>query len=442
MKWACCGLVLSAASVAAWAVEPTTQPAALTKSKSDDARYLQHLRKMLDEGTQVGKSHLQAAQRQFEAAQRLRGESDPRLQYGYGLVLLRQFQFPAAAEQFAAAAKHPNTPFLPAWRALVWSSLNAKQQDEALKRLADFARFLNDAPAEVADKAAKGDAALWIGQVVEALRKTADSPAQVETIAKLDLLLQDLLGDDLLTEYEQGQWFVQGRYAQLSQDLERLRRQTANQQQVGKQAQQERIALDREGVQQKKETLARTADDWKKWLDEQTADFDKQLGQLEKDYNHLDGRAKSLAQSSLLAAREITLLRLRTNIGQKSSPRQLALDQLIGQRELQIVRYQTDQTANTQQMNLIRQKALQVLDQRAAAVRRYELATGQIVKQNESLKKWNDRLKKEAQRVAESPVGKSTKLSTLESRLRAFGTYVELDLETEKERLLASFAAP
>jgi len=98
---------------------------------------------MLDEGFQSGPKHLQAAQKKLAAARTLAGE-DPRIDFAYGLVLLRHGQSRQAAAQFELAIGRPGATYQPAWKALIWTHLTDRQYEKGLGRLDEFAASVRE----------------------------------------------------------------------------------------------------------------------------------------------------------------------------------------------------------------------------------------------------------------------------------------------------------
>src|SRR5262245_7096711 len=92
---------------------------------------IEAIKNLLDEGFASGPKHLPVAQKKYQVARKVAGE-DPRLDYAYGLVLLKQAQHKQALVQFEAAIGRPGPAYWPAWQALIWGRLVERQHEKGL----------------------------------------------------------------------------------------------------------------------------------------------------------------------------------------------------------------------------------------------------------------------------------------------------------------------
>ena len=86
----------------------------------------------------------------------------------------------------------------------------------------------------------------------------------------------------------------------------------------------------------------------------------------------------------------------------------------------------------------VRRQAIAVFGNRKKAIAEFEKATGQLVKQNASLRKWELRLKAEEGRNNEKSKKGPQSARLRRTRLGSLGTYIPLDLESERNRILDS----
>ncbi|HVV99359.1 MAG TPA: hypothetical protein VHB77_03395, partial [Planctomycetaceae bacterium] len=166
--------------------------------------------------------------------------------------------------------------------------------------------------------------------------------------------------------------------------------------------------------------------------------IEKQLTQLERDYLYLDRRLGSLSQSIALANRELLMLETRAiatnqnpNLGGIVTPLQLA----IQNRKAAVFGYQLDYNATAARMSSTVEQAGALLKRRALAVEQYETATGQLMKKNNQLERWSIRLGEKKKKLQHQVPAKDLQ-ENFERKLGAFRTYVELDLEAERVRIL------
>jgi hypothetical protein len=90
----------------------------------------------------------------------------------------------------------------------------------------------------------------------------------------------------------------------------------------------------------------------------------------------------------------------------------------------------------------VKAAARAVLGQRQVAIAQYQRATGQLVKKSESLKAWEKRLAAEAKSAAEPATGKTARDRAIGTTAASLSTYVPMNLDHEKQRLLESLGKP
>ncbi|MSR58052.1 MAG: hypothetical protein EXS05_10290 [Planctomycetaceae bacterium] len=410
------------------------------------------VREMLDDGFESGPKRLPAAKARFAAAQKLT-KGDPRLDYAFALVLLRQSQWKPAVAQFAAAAEQPGTPYWIAWQGLIWGQFVDKQYEKGLDRLDDFAAIVSKAgpvtdSGETTEEHAETtepqrDAASWIGQVLAVLDLLPDAKKREDLVAQHTAHLRKTLGDDLWEAVELGRGIMLGREFELAkqtaeaQSTAEKKLARRNEEQAGK------LSGRLDDLDEQKEKAAKSAEDWKQWLEDNLTKSDKQLGLLEKDYNFLDKRRESLDQSITLLGRELTLLDLQTNMSNQQGVfgRNLSAEQQVIRRRNQLLNYQIEYNATIGRMSQVSQQGRVAMQQRAAIVQKYEKATGQLVKKTTDLEKWTSRAndKKQKLEVKASGKAKGAKATPDRKIVQTFKTLLPFDLEDQKAQVLEDF---
>jgi len=392
----------------------------------------------------MGPRHLQDAEKHLAQARRV-APGDPRTDYVHGLVLLKQSQVRLAVVQFEAAVKHDGGSYYwPAWQAAIWGYLVDKQYELGLKKLDEFAVFVQNAEAPDEVSEAQRAAAHWIGQLIESLTRCVDSRKLHDLLVDHQVHLLDTFGRELSESVEAGRESIRDREFQLAQAAGAARQIADKEKARRRQDKNARLEKDIEGLGKAKDDAVKSAEEWKEWIDEVLAKADKQLGLLERDYKFLDQRAQSLMQSITLVGQEITSLEfglstmnLRTAnfLGAQNAQFQLQ------QRQNQMFGYQLDYNATVGRLSNVAQQGNLAMQQRTDAIKRYETATGQLVKKNADLDKWTARLKDEKQKLTvQAPVAKGGKKAPADKKQQfTLKTYLPLDLEVEKERVLASF---
>jgi hypothetical protein len=411
----------------------------------DEAALAGHLKNAFEEGYKAGPGRLQEAQKHLALARRL-APADPRVDFASGLVFLKQSQLKPASAQFDAAVRRAGAPCWPAWQAAIWARLVEKQYEPGLKKLVQFAEMVQDSEKSDEVSEAQRDAARWTGQVLEALALSADSKKVHDLLAVYQMKVLKAFDDELAESLEAGRESLRDRALELEQAAGASRNMADVKKERRRQDKTARLDKGLEGLGKTRETTAKTAEEWKAWLDDVLAKSDKQLGLLERDYRFLEQRAQSLTQSMILVGREITALEL--TLGNQhpraanSIARQNGQMQLM-QRQNQMLEYQWDYNATIGRQQQIAEQADLAMQERAGAVDRYEAATGELVRKNADLDKWTARLNGEKKKLTiQKPAAGNGKKGAADQKPQlTLKSYLPLDLDVERNRVLASFAS-
>lgn len=324
----------------------------------------------------------------------------------------------------------------PAWQALIWGQLVDKQYDHAFKRLAEFAGIVQQAekPDEISET--QRSTALWIGQILESVVRCDDSKKLRDLVDDPESRLREVLGEVLANSLEDGREVIRERENESaggSDEAQGTLEQTRN-----RRKQEQAAALDKDlaGVKKSKESAAKTADEWKTWLDDALAKFDKQLDQLERSYRDLDKQATASMEAYTNTGRAVTAYSISPLPG---------MNLLELRNQMETYRMQYNLTAG--RMSEVSQQAAQTVEQRTAAVDRYQEATGQIVQKNAQLDKWSSRMNdKKKKLVAKKPAAKTGPVDKPtpadKKQQRALRIFLPLDMEGQRDRLLDTFKSP
>jgi tetratricopeptide (TPR) repeat protein len=397
---------------------------------------------LLEEGFATGTGKSAEAHRNAVAAQRL-APTDPRVNYAYGLVLMKLAQHTNARALFEAAVKQPGPAYWPAWQASIWTALANRQYETGLKQLDEFAVLVARPATDPDARRSQRDAAVWIGQIIEALDKTVEQPKRTrDRIARSEDHIRKSFNDELHDAFHAGREVVRDRYDEATGEMALREEAAAKKEERDLQDESAKVASDLGKVEQQKENTARTAEELKKQMEDQVAALDKQLGELERDYKALEKRAESIQRSYILAGREVTVLQLQTT---GNGPSQTAPggavtrnQQLLQQRQNEMAAYELEYNATSFRMGQVAQAARGVVVQRAAVIRDYELATGQLVKKNAALDKWSSRLSDKKKKLT-SATAKARTATPTDVRIKSIATLVPFDLDEEKNNVLKSF---
>jgi hypothetical protein len=426
--------VLCASAIAAADKKEKKADAGAAKAATGSSTSLvDELKAAFDEGLVFGASRLKEAHKHLALAKKLAPSGDWRIDYAAGLIYLRQSQVNPAIAQFEAAAKPEPTVNWPAWKALIWSHFVARHNDEGLQALDRFAVVVKNAgqPGEFSDE--KRDAARWIGQLLESLARCGESLKLRNRVEEQEARLVEILGEELAESIELGREIIRERELELGRESDA----DDAQETARRKKEAARIGKKSAGIKDTKEKNARTADEWKTWLDQTLSTINKQLDKLEAQYQDCEQQAALSMQSYFRA----------TMTGTPRGP--LGTNVLDKMNELETWRAQYN--VAVARRSAVIEQALLALQQRDTAIRDYQQATGKIVNENAALDKWSGRLKNQKQKLdVDQPGGQLAKKGKAGNPKPApadkkqqftLKTFLPLNLEDERDRVLESYAA-
>lgn len=407
---------------------------------ADRAAFVGHLRDMLYQGLRLGRDGLASAEEHYRAARKL-SDRDPRLHYGFGLILWKNVRYDDALARFEEAIDRADPPYWPAWQTTIRLRISRRDSDAALQQILELSRQLQRQTAGSVTSPEDLDCAKWMGRLVAYLEQPdKEVPIDADAVARCDNTIGERLSGNLLllNAYRDGKSELQADFAAATRSAEEALQKV--QARVQEQSSQELEQIGREKEQQKDqiEQLEMTAEQWKAWIDEQTAKYDKQLQELTRSHQEVQIQLQQLWSTMLALGQEISRRRARDldrdrpgRITARGALAEAALfDQLQAQYRILELR-----------ASGVQRQGAAVLTARQAAVARYQKATGRLVEQNDTLRKWNEVLANK-----ERSARKQTEQSTPEARAiqrqsRALGTHVPFNPEQEKQRILDSLPA-
>lgn len=407
------------------------QPVANAPSKPG----VQAVERMLEQGFRIGRNQMQSAERQYKLA-RQQFPDDPRLDYAYGLVLLRQMQYDAAAEHFASASREADPPSWPAARALIWTKVLLNDSQTALTLATELA-----ARVQASDPAAHAEDRLhtahWIGELLEAVRLLSDVAALEDWFPDLKEAIESAFDKELRDAYLEGRTALTERRTELDLAIDQTRSDTTQSQQKRQQEQQKQIELQIKELERNQSDLGKSAEQWKEWLRDHEKSVDRALAVLEQEYKLLQTRSESLSASQFLLEQEISLM--RSNNNQVRGQQRVNWDREIQFREAEKFAYYTENVRVLNQADAVARQATQLIQKRQAAAQRFQAATGQLARNDQKLNRWTERLNADRKKLEIPPDGKSSRLAALERRASSLRSYLDLDLNAERERALKAF---
>lgn len=411
------------------------------------------VREILTAGFEPGRESLPKAKVVYDTSVKA-GDKSPELAYAYGLVLLKQFKPKDAIEQFRLAADHPEAPYWPAWQALIYSHFTAKETTAGYDRVFDLAKRLQKSQPGVALDEQKR-LVQWMGQLVGALDKLAESPKAQEAVRKNDLRLRDLLSEDLLTSYDEGRHDTEDAALLVEVELDEVKTQ---QQAKNEQERVEKLSkteAEAEAAKKKADAVKKSEEDWKRWLDDQLKQNDRLLTRLEKDYSLMERRAQENLETQNQIDRQINAIRQQSAQAtqQKKSTRSNAqinaqivaqrnADQRVDQLLNQKIQLQFEVDRLSQEAFGVSQNASRVVQQRDLAMKKYQQMTGQLVKEEAAVQKWQDRLKKDTTKLKAPASDKGGAVNRTLTKAKSLRTYIDFDIADERQRLLEQIDPP
>lgn len=411
-------------------------PAVLAKGKAADRiKFSQELRGLLMEGMTADGDSQAAARRHFEAAHRALAD-DPRAAYAYGISLLIQKKSKEALDQFRAAAQQSPAPFLPALQGTAWLHILRSDYTRGLPAVLDLARKIEETKEPWPTDHDRRHSAEWLGRMVGYLTGPGQPSAEAGPIEKLAGDIDKLLTRERKEAYEHGLTYVTGRYEKMKA--------------LATRPVEEVLA---EAKQKRRELLAeaQAADADVKRLEDEIRDVkkphDKQLADLSLELRTAAARHKKAARDMAEASEEVEALstpqvypQVRTTyryrVPYTTMRNETPQERKSRETQLASARQRAQQAESS--FDQTKQQMTDTRSQREQAETEFRQATAD---KRSSLTEARKKSRELAARVKDVEQGELTP-EKIKSRATALETYVPLDPETEKNRLLATLKSP
>ncbi len=352
--------------------------------------------------------------------------------YAHGLVLLGRIQTDKAVSRFAAALEREPT-YLPAWKALLRTRLVRQQtksfQDESLK----LAKLAGTKVSVWQSEEQRKDAAVWLGRTIGFLSLPECDVLEPQELSRLEAELKSHLGDDLAADFGLGRDGLLEDRQQLEQSLKKEFAQESARREKKANDDLEDLTDREEELEDKAETLELTADQWKDWLDEAQKKSDQKLKDLQKQYATLDEAGQKISQ--LIQQTQVSVGRFQTQLAFRGI-RGVQADQQPGMIQLrrELSQYQSQYQALEQRATGLVLQGRQVAAGQAAAILRYQQATGKIGRESATLTRWKKSVEKESAKLGNQD--HQALEAKFQRRLSQVASYFELDAKTELKRLI------
>ncbi len=384
-----------------------------------------------------------------------------RADYALGLVLVKQLKYREAQSAFADARQAQPLPG--AWEGEIWCRLAAKDLKGGYPLMEAYAKWIvyEATPVTKEERAA---AAGWLGRTMAALAQTLDSPKRRNCTRRRLAWWRRSWGTSIVWGSSRREPRSPGKgravFDRPHHCLSRRRlsrrpgdhrggcnRKTRHSRRGGKsegslKTKRENETLARVEKTQKKsekarENVKKSAEQWKVWYDDNIAKIDISLNQLVQSASGLQARMNAVQNEyQQVKQQEAQLARLNPKPGSAAYAELSNLGARAGAL-----------AGEGQQLSLdlgnVQRQGAAALQQRAAIVKTYEQATGQLVKQDANLKRIQEKLaEKKGEGAPAGAAAKVAKGAAKKAKVPSFKEVAPFDIEVRRNALLAGFGLP
>jgi hypothetical protein len=363
-------------------------------------------------------------------------KTDPRIDYAYGIVLWRQTKTKEAQNSFIAATKKPGEPYLPAWRAMIAGYFGAKNYRTGFDRLSEFAKLIP--PKDGPNNFERCDSIRWMGSVMAAAELAIDNNANRELMLRTEKKILEGLPEDSQDDYNAGKADVVAHHALLENDIQRAREAATKKQNAKLEKDGDKLTKSIDSTKSKSAEIKKSAAELKEEFEEQTKKYEKQMERLERDYGYAERRAMTFMTSIFALERDIELLDQQRR--RNANVNQTVADQMSTMLQSQLLMSNTGlQRAAWEGQQLV-DSARQLSNDRVQEIAQYEKLTGEIVAEDEKIKKWQERNQKQEETLKKAKAaGKAPPPIAKIKEAKMFRTYIEFDAIAERDRVLKSY---
>jgi hypothetical protein len=432
-------LIASAAPPPPPAIESTEQRAA----------YIAHVKSMLEVGLGKGQNREKAGQH-FEQALAI-CESDPRLYYGYALVL-RNTKPADAASLLRKSMQAGAHPYPPAWRLLIDFELKKPLEARVVGGLANFARRVEESSAPWPDEAGKAEFAAYLGRVVGFWQgPSSDSKKFEQAVREADAAMLAALSGSRKQAYELGKAEVLSIY-----DLTQQQASVQSEQQV-QQAQKEQSKAERvlQAKQQElnddEQKLVRTKEDYDQKWETLKAEFERDGATLENELKVVVSQGATIENNLARTERTIEYwqsraagafaIRMQQSQGKSNNPSPVEIEAQGKVTALTIERgfLRAQLNEYVRRAQTLQLQGQMLIAKMVRAENEYQRATNQIVKEGAGIAELRKKFAGQADRLA-SKSAPQQKRAGSPAELRRLSTYAPINAAEESQRIIASYA--
>lgn len=428
------------------ATSATPPPAPQCRTPEEQQQYIAHVTAMLEAG--LGKvRQWDEADARYAAAKKL-CDTDPRLYYGYALII-HTTRRDAAIEQLRLAASQGAYAYPPAWQ--LHSRLEASKgiSPQFVAGLVTFARRLDKSAGAWPDDTSKAEFAAFLGQVIGFCQGPGGASKLANELQQADREIRAALPELSQQTYVLGKEQVAMRASELGLAAAEFEAKQATSQEQAQQVADRNVQVGQQALDVANEKLDRRKEDLDKDWEQTKAQFEREWKDLQLQAEALHRNMQSVRAQIEIIANVIEsvigeIARLRSQMGENASTRDPryglieGLKSQMGRKEvergiLKAILMDLDRKAGN-----VRFAAEAKLVQIAKLEVQYQRATGRLVKESDLIAGKRELLavQKNRETRRKSPQVSAGVSSADQRRL---STYVPLDLAAERRRIVDSY---
>ncbi len=400
----------------------------------DDLRLHGAVKRMFDAGIGPNRSaaELQAA---YNFARRI-GPGDPRVTYAWALFQYRRMKRDEAMQLFSGVARQAAEPYFPAWQTHINLLLmSSKSRTKGLSEIKALAQQLTTAKAP-ATRIERVAMAGWVSEVLAAVKKTTAREADIKAVEATEQQVREQFDAAGISEsWEAGRLATEHRFKKIKLDdkaqsevkQQKARIKAANTiNKIDKRL--DDISVDSATSELGKADLNAAV---REKLDEISDEFKR----LERAYELLDQQARDVHTSLGEAIQDLANYKIYGTTSPRRTSRPDppdASNRRLWRLQREAGEWQVRYGSLVDEANAVVRQAHNLAAHRNRVVQEFQRRTGQIVKQQINMSKWTSRLKDRKEKTAHG--SKEAK----QPRRISFRTLMSFDMNTERERLLAT----
>ncbi len=456
--------------------DPTYEVNQQIKNKGTADSFEKLVREMFEQGWVTKASALKSAEEHYKNAHKLL-PGDPRADYAIGLVLLKHNRYDDALEHFDVVAKEADSPYLPAYRAATWLRVLRKSYEPAALDLVGINSACLEFKPGPLPAWVHEDYVDWTGRMMGYLEGPINSRSLDALCEKSAAEIGGLVSPELWERFKAAKEELLDSYAANAGAQEQARLAAKRDQEKAADVAKTRITQETEQTKEDRKQVQKTAEELEKALREQLGQIDAQLMGLSRDYDQLDARARAISRTvrsldqeiaSLIAQKNAAIAENESNstpppaktsppsktpATTKTSPPPkapsqanaaliLSLQITIDLKNRERTNYQLQFDRLELQARDVQRQGVTITTRRQTLINDFQSATGLLYKEKESLAAKEKFLDREKQKASKPATGNTTQVRVLGQTATALKTYIDLNLELEKQHVLESFAKP